>query len=159
MDFWTFVLWVFLALIVIEVGLLFFKYVVLGILIGGDSIAGWFRRNGTLAKAYRELDNQDKEAGKGKYAVKEIFADFNNQEGGRVRLDCLGSKSDIAKLKPDLGEEVWLVQTEDTRCKGTIEWDGIYYGRPDWMTLEDWIDGQWVLAPEYVRRGIVEDRA
>jgi hypothetical protein len=67
-----------------------------------------------------------------------IYADFNSSdEHGRVRLSTVGSREDIEKHRDGLKEglEVILYSPGDFEVRGTLTFDRIWLGIPDWDTI------------------------
>lgn len=67
-----------------------------------------------------------------------IYADFNCQdEQGRVRLSTVGSRKDIERHRASLkeGMEVILYTPGDFEVHGTLTFDGIWLGIPDFATI------------------------
>lgn len=67
-----------------------------------------------------------------------IYADFNSSdEQGRVRLSTVGSRKDIERHRPSLkeGMEVILYTPGDFEVRGTLTFDRIWLGIPDWSTI------------------------
>jgi hypothetical protein len=68
-----------------------------------------------------------------------IYADFNNvDERDRVRLNTVGSLADIARSGADLqaGKTVRLYMTDEFEVDAIVEFDVIWFGIPDWKTIE-----------------------
>lgn len=67
-----------------------------------------------------------------------IYADFNSSdEQGRVRLSTVGSKKDIELHRASLKEglEVILYTPGDFEVRGTLTFDQIWLGIPNWDTI------------------------
>jgi hypothetical protein len=71
-----------------------------------------------------------------------VYADFNNQdERGRIRLNCVGSLQDLERLQPMLRNRLTLRLTDGEGCVvATLYNDqqaNIWLGVPDWDTWEE----------------------
>jgi hypothetical protein len=67
-----------------------------------------------------------------------IYADFNNaDEQGRVRLNTVGSLADIERHQHSLtdGMRIILHAPGDFEVEGTLTYDAIWKGVPDWSTI------------------------
>jgi len=67
-----------------------------------------------------------------------IYADFNScDEQGRVRLSTVGSLKDIDRYKEILvdGMRVMLYTTDEFEVCGTLVFEEIWLGIPDWNTI------------------------
>ena len=67
-----------------------------------------------------------------------IYADFNStDEQSRVRLSTVGSLKDIERHRGSLKEglEVILYMTDEFEVRGTLTFDQIWLGIPDWDTI------------------------
>lgn len=67
-----------------------------------------------------------------------IYADFNStDEQDRVRLSTAGSRKDIERHRSQLKEglEVILYMTDEFEVQGTLTFDQIWLGIPDWDTI------------------------
>ena len=67
-----------------------------------------------------------------------IYADFNScDEHGRVMLNTVGSLRDLDKHKEALepGAQVILYVPGDFEVRGTLLFEGIWMGVPDWSTI------------------------
>jgi hypothetical protein len=67
-----------------------------------------------------------------------IYADFNNcDEHDRVMLNTVGSLKDIEQYKDILeeGMMVILYMTDEFEVCGTLSFEGIWIGVPDWNTI------------------------
>ena len=90
-----------------------------------------------------------------------IMADFHNaDEQGRLRLTCIGTIRDVAKLGISLHDGMELVLVDDDlEVEGVVEWN------PDeawWVAAIDWDAIRDVPVSEHegtlpVRSGIVSD--
>ena len=68
-----------------------------------------------------------------------IYADFNScDEDGRVCLDTVGSLQDIEKHRDVLAEgmKVILDMTDEFEVQGTLVFDEVWKGVPDWDTIQ-----------------------
>ena len=68
-----------------------------------------------------------------------IYADFNScDEDGRVRLSTVGSLQDIEKHRDVLAEgmKVILDMTDEFEVQGTLVFDEVWKGVPDWDTIQ-----------------------
>ena len=68
-----------------------------------------------------------------------IYADFNNTgEDDRVRLNTVGSLRDLRALEGQLadGLRVILYMTDEFEVEGTLVFDTIWNGIPDWSTIK-----------------------
>lgn len=67
-----------------------------------------------------------------------IYADFNStDEQDRVRLSTTGSRKDIELHRSQLKEglEVILYMSDEFEVRGTLTFDNIWLGIPDWDTI------------------------
>lgn len=67
-----------------------------------------------------------------------IYADFNStDEQDRVRLSTVGSLKDIELHRSQLKEglKVILYMTNEFEVRGTLTFDRIWRGIPDWTTI------------------------
>ena len=67
-----------------------------------------------------------------------IYADFNDSdEQGRVRLDPRGSRTDVRAHGDALveGLRVVLYMTDELEVEGTLVFEQIWRGIPDWSTI------------------------
>lgn len=67
-----------------------------------------------------------------------IYADFNStDEQDRVTLNTVGSLKDIELHRPQLKEglEVILYMTDEFEVRGTLTFDQIWRGIPNWDTI------------------------
>lgn len=67
-----------------------------------------------------------------------IYADFNSKdEQGRVWLNTVGALEDIEQHRSELKEglEVILYMTDEFEVRGTLTFDKIWLGIPDWDTI------------------------
>jgi hypothetical protein len=67
-----------------------------------------------------------------------IYADFNSRdERGRVRLSAAGSLKDIERHRTHLKEglKVILYETGEFEVEGTLTFDQIWLGVPDFNTI------------------------
>jgi hypothetical protein len=67
-----------------------------------------------------------------------IYADFNSSDAqGRVMLNTVGSLRDLEKHKDMVAEglKVILYMPNDFEVVGTITFDKIWMGVPDWSTV------------------------
>ena len=67
-----------------------------------------------------------------------IYADFNStDEQGRVMLNTLGSLKDLESYKDMIasGMKVTFYVPEDFEVQGTLLFEGIWVGIPDWSTI------------------------
>lgn len=68
----------------------------------------------------------------------QIYADFNNtDEQERVTLDTVGSLKDIEQHRSELKEglQVILYMTDEFEVQGTLTFDRVWCGIPDWDTI------------------------
>lgn len=67
-----------------------------------------------------------------------IYADFNScDEDGRVWLNLPGSLRDLSAQENEIveGARVVLYMTDEFEVEGTLVFDKIWLGVPDWTTL------------------------
>jgi hypothetical protein len=67
-----------------------------------------------------------------------IYADFNStDEEGRVMLNTVGSLADLDRHKDEIAEgmTVILYSPGDFEVLGTLVFEGIWMGIPDWSTI------------------------
>jgi hypothetical protein len=67
-----------------------------------------------------------------------IYADFNNSDQqGRVLLNTIGSLKDIEQHKDEIAEgmEVVFYMTGEFEVCGTLVYEEIWMGIPDWNTI------------------------
>ncbi len=68
-----------------------------------------------------------------------IYADFNScDEQGRVRLSTVGSRKDIKQYENVLeeGMRVLLYMPDEFEVYGTLVFEGIWLGIPDFSTIK-----------------------
>ena len=68
-----------------------------------------------------------------------IYADFNSSdEEGRVMLNTVGSLADIVQHHDKIAEgmSVILYSPGDFEVRGTLTFEGIWMGIPDWSTIQ-----------------------
>jgi hypothetical protein len=69
-----------------------------------------------------------------------VYADFNNADsGGRLRLNCIGTMQDLARLGLQLREGMPLIlHDEDLEAEGEVhfsEVEHIWVARIDWQSI------------------------
>jgi hypothetical protein len=67
-----------------------------------------------------------------------IYADFNSSdEQGRVMLNTVGSRTDLEQHKDVIAEGmlVILYMPGDFEVSGTLVFEGIWMGIPDWSSI------------------------